>query len=151
MSIRLAKVVASAGGTGFLPIAPGTWASLFAVLIWMLIFSFIPSTTWWQSGLILTSLIAGLWSCNRLADVWGKDPSQIVIDEVAGMWLACFLLPIDWKWMLGAFAAFRVFDIAKPLGIRKAEKLKGGWGVMMDDVLAGIAANVVVRIAGTFL
>jgi len=75
----------------------------------------------------------------------GKRELGLVIDEVAGMCISLLWLPVNWKYVLMALVLFRFFDILKPLFIRRMEKLKGGWGVMMDDVLAGVYANVLAQ------
>jgi phosphatidylglycerophosphatase A len=82
---------------------------------------------------------------------WGKDPSKIVIDEVVGMWISLWYIPSGWEYFVLAFVLFRLFDIYKPFFIKKVELLKGGWGVMMDDVLAGIYTNVVIQLANAIL
>lgn len=146
MNLRPDKLLATSFGIGYLPLAPGSWASLAAVLLWALLHETINFTLGVQLVFILAVLIAGLWSSIRLEKDWGKDPSQIVIDEWAGMWITCFALPVTWINLLLAFIVFRVLDIWKPLFIRRAEKLRGGWGVMMDDILAGIVGNIFVLI-----
>ena len=91
-------------------------------------------------------LALGTWSADKVEEKWGKDSSKVVIDEVAGMCITLLLVPIKWQYVLVGLALFRFFDIAKPLYIRRMEKLNGGWGVMMDDVLAGIYANIVLQL-----
>ena len=70
------------------------------------------------------------------------DAGEVVIDEVAGQWIALLVVPLDWRWYLAAFLLFRVFDILKPGPVRMAEKLPGGVGVMADDIVAGVFAGV---------
>jgi phosphatidylglycerophosphatase A len=77
---------------------------------------------------------------------WGHDPQKIVIDEIIGFWIAMIAVPYTAWTLFAGFVLFRIFDIWKPLGIRKMEKFKGGWGVMLDDVLAGIYANIVLQV-----
>lgn len=77
---------------------------------------------------------------------WGHDPSKVVVDEIVGVWIAMLFVPFSLLNLFLAFGLFRVFDIWKPLGIRRMEKLKGGWGVMMDDVLAGIYSLMVMHV-----
>lgn len=133
-------------GAGLLPIAPGTWGAAVAVLLaW-------PVAVWQPTGLpyllgvlILTFFGVGVVGSNRMEAEWGKDPSQTVIDEMVGMWIALLLLPTHWPYWLAAFFLFRLFDIFKPLGIRRLENLPGGWGVMLDDVLAGLYANLLLQ------
>lgn len=90
-------------------------------------------------ALIILFTIGGIWSSNKLEPFWGEDPSRVVVDEMVGVWIALLAAPEGNFWYpVAAFALFRLFDIFKPLGIRKMESLKGGVGVMMDDILAGI-------------
>lgn len=88
---------------------------------------------------------AGVWSSSVVEKVWGKDPSKVVIDEVSGMAIGLLLLPVNVKYVAAAFILFRFFDIVKPLFIRKLEQLPAGWGVMADDVLAGVYTNVLLQ------
>ena len=85
-----------------------------------------------------------------MEDKWGKDSPRIVIDEVAGMCLSLLFVPVRWQYLAIGLLLFRFFDIAKPLYIRKMENLKGGWGVMMDDMLAGLYSNLVLQIIVLF-
>ena len=94
----------------------------------------------------LVLIAAGLWSSGKLEAVWGKDSNRIVVDEVAGMCVSLLWIPIRVEYVLISFLLFRFFDIVKPLFIRRIEKLPAGWGVMFDDLLAGVYANVVLQI-----
>jgi phosphatidylglycerophosphatase A len=95
--------------------------------------------------LILLFTVLGIWSSTVLEPEWGKDPSCIVVDEMAGVWISLLAVGGASLWYAAlAFVLFRLFDIYKPLGIRRLERLKGGWGVMMDDVLAGLYAYIIV-------
>jgi phosphatidylglycerophosphatase A len=94
--------------------------------------------------LALTAL--GIWSGNGVESVWGEDSPKAVLDEVVGMYVAVLFHPLRWQYILAAFVLFRVLDIWKPLGIRRTEALPGGWGVMVDDIVAGIYANLVLSI-----
>jgi phosphatidylglycerophosphatase A len=78
--------------------------------------------------------------------MWGKDSNKIVIDEVAGMMITLLFIPVQFKFVLAGLVLFRFFDIAKPLFIKKMELLPEGWGVMADDVLAGLYANILLQI-----
>jgi phosphatidylglycerophosphatase A len=87
--------------------------------------------------------LVGIWAAGREEDRLGeKDPSVIVVDEVAGMLIACAGQPRRLPWVLGAFLAFRVFDVGKPFGIQKLQALPGGLGIVADDVLAGVYAGL---------
>ncbi|MBL7775266.1 MAG: phosphatidylglycerophosphatase A [Saprospiraceae bacterium] len=147
--LRFYKLMLSGFGAGWLPLAPGTWGSAAALLLaW-------PISIWTPPEvlqlcllfLILAFLWIGVSGSKLLAGDWGEDPSQTVIDEMVGMWIAVLGLPVAWTWWLAAFVLFRLFDIFKPLGIRRLERLGEGWGVMLDDVLAGVYASVVLQTA----
>lgn len=90
---------------------------------------------------ILFFFFLGVIATQKLEPIWGHDPSRIVVDELVGVWVAMLGVPNNWQNLLLAFGLFRLFDIWKPLGIRKFEQMPGGWGVMMDDVAAGVAAG----------
>ena len=134
-------VIATGFGAGFSPFAPGTAGAALATLIWYVMSTFFSTSFLLYTIilLILSVTILGIMSANVLEPVWGEDPSRIVVDEMVGVWIALLaVIPFNWYYMLFAFILFRLFDIFKPLGIRKMEKIKGGLGVMMDDILAGI-------------
>ncbi len=94
---------------------------------------------------VLVNLL-GIYSASKVEDYWGKDSSKVVIDEAGGMLLSIVGLPFNWYLYCLAFILFRFFDITKPFLIKKAEKLPKGWGVMGDDIVAGIVANVLVQV-----
>jgi phosphatidylglycerophosphatase A len=94
----------------------------------------------------VANIILGIIATNQLESDWGKDPSKVVIDEVVGMWITMMFVPFTWLNLLIGLVLFRLFDIAKPFGIRKMEQLGGGVGVMTDDILAGIYSNVVLQV-----
>jgi phosphatidylglycerophosphatase A len=145
-------------GVGWLPVAPGTWGATVALLPLFFFTKMGPlvfSTSLPIFTLVLTVLIViftwiGVKAADYLHDEWGDDPKQIVIDEMVGVWIAILGLPLTVPNLIIGFILFRFFDIAKPLGIRKLEKIKGGWGVMLDDVLAGVYANIVLQILNLF-
>ena len=144
---RFYKLMLSGFGAGWLPLAPGTWgAAAAALLVWplaMLTPSALPVEL---TLLILSFSWIGALGSDAMAEEWGEDPRQTVIDEMVGMWIAVIGLPVDWRYWLAAFLLFRFFDIFKPLGIRRMEKLGDGWGVMLDDVVAGAYANVLLQL-----
>jgi phosphatidylglycerophosphatase A len=139
VTARLARVIATAGGLGYAPVAPGTIASLPpALVVWWLA----PGDLALLSAAALVTLV-GIWASDREARRVGeKDPRCIVIDEVAGMLVACCGNPRGWAWVLGLFLLFRIFDVWKPLGINQLQALPGGLGVVLDDVLAGVYASL---------
>ena len=145
MKIRHILITTSLG-LGYSPIAPGTVGALGGCLIAWLVGQVTVLYPIVLAFLIILFFFLGVHSSNRMEPIWGKDPSKIVIDEVVGMWIALWLIPPGFSYMVTAFVLFRFFDIYKPLYIRKMEALKGGWGVMMDDVVAGIYANVIIQL-----
>lgn len=140
------KIIASIFGIGYIRKGGGTVAAAFAVLIWWLIFKNTGPNIPLEIGITVLVTALGIWVGNKVEPEWGKDSYRVVIDEVAGMFISVMLVPLDWKWLLTGFVLFRFFDIAKPLYVRRMEAFKGGWGVMLDDVLAGIYANIVLQV-----
>lgn len=144
--LSLHKFISTAGGLGFIPFAPGTFGALGALLSGIAFYQFTSSPSTWLICLILIFFFLGVYSSNKLIPIWGKDPKLVVIDEVIGMWISMLLLPNNLLIFLLAFGLFRLFDIFKPLYIKNFEKLKHGWGIMMDDVIAGLYANIVIQV-----
>lgn len=138
-----AKVLASAGFAGYCPIAPGTAGSLVGLVIWWF---GADLNIWLQLSFIVTLFFLGVWAAALAERDWGHDAGKIVIDEVLGMWVTLWLVPRGFLLYAIGFVLFRGFDIIKPLGARQSQKLPSGWGVMVDDLLAGIYANLVLQI-----
>lgn len=138
------KMIAACGGAGYLK-GGGTIASVLYTIFWCLIR---PSIYTMPAQLIVFLLVTaiGVFLANKLEPVWGKDSSKIVIDEVSGMCCTLLFVPFNWHFALAGLILFRLFDIIKPFFISKVEKLPAGWGVMGDDVVAGIYANVVLQL-----
>ena len=135
--------LATALGAGYAPIAPGTWGSAVGLLLWFAL----PSTPWIQALVIVAVVAAGVWSGGVAEGHFGRtDPGQVVIDEVAGMLVTLFLNPVGWRGAVAGFFLFRAADILKPFPARRLERLHGGLGIMADDVMAGIYANVALRV-----
>jgi phosphatidylglycerophosphatase A len=145
------KLLITFFGLGFLPIAPGTWGSLGGLVVFYLIAGYLEYTGGLAGTMIALSLLAlivgialGPWANQYFGK---KDPGPFVLDEVVGMWLSLILIPftgLAGLIILGLvqFIFFRIFDIIKPTPARQMEKLSAGWGIMMDDVIAGIYANL---------
>jgi phosphatidylglycerophosphatase A len=131
--------IASGAGSGLAPWAPGTVGSLAALLPWLALRE-LPALAY--ALLVLAAFALGVWaSARRVHGAAAEDPGWIVIDEWVGMWIALFLAPAGWIWVLGGFALFRLFDILKPWPVSWADReLAGGLGVMTDDALAGLLA-----------
>ena len=138
------RIVATVGGIGRVPRLPGTTASLVGVGIsWLL--SAHPSA---QAAACFAAVMLGFWSAGPTAASLGlKDPSMVVIDEVAGMMLGLVLLPATGPVYLAGFFLFRLLDILKPGPIRRLERLSGGFGIMADDLLAGLLTNGLLHFA----
>ena len=138
------KLIATSFGFGFLPVAPGTWGAIFGIIVWLPLYLLAPESTifWVTVAGIVVYCIAGTWASGVAEKYWGKDPVIACADETVGQWIS--LLPLSWLpttywWeIIVSLALFRFFDIFKPLGIRSLEKLPGGYGMMADDILAGI-------------
>jgi len=140
------KLIATSLGVGFLPLAPGTWGAAIGIIVLFLLQYFALLSTPLLIGLIIVFFLLGIYVTDQLEAEWGKDPSKVVIDETIGVWINVLFLPFNWTiWLIG-FVLFRILDIWKPLGIRKLEKIGGGLGVMIDDVAAGVAGNIILQI-----
>jgi phosphatidylglycerophosphatase A len=136
-------VLATALGAGYAPIAPGTWGSAVGLLLWFAL----PSSVWIQALAIVAVAVAGVWSGGVAERHFGRtDPGEVVIDEVAGMLVTLFLNPVSWWGAVAGFLLFRAADIVKPFPARRLEGLHGGFGIMADDVMAGIYANLALRL-----
>jgi len=138
------KLSATVFGIGYIGKGGGTVAAFFCAICWYL--------AWHENynavySVCITVVIIGLgiWNGNMVEPIWGKDHGRVVIDEVAGMCITLLFIPVTIKYVLAGLILFRFFDIIKPLFIRKLELLPGGWGVMMDDVLAGVYANIILQ------
>lgn len=147
MTNRLAMLFASVFYIGFLPGAPGTYASIAATLVYFLIYHFtqplVPALHF--STVCLISLIGVLASSRASRIAGAEDPSFIVIDEVAGQLVTFLFLPVNAFNLILGIVAFRLFDIWKPFPIRKLESLGGGAGIMADDLLAGVYGNLLLQ------
>lgn len=138
------KMMATCGGIGKIK-GGGTIAAVLYTILWWLIRPSVYNMPV-QVVVFLLLMTLGVFVSNKLEAIWGKDSNKIVIDEVAGMSCSLLFVPQQWQYALLGLAAFRFFDIVKPLFIAKMEKLPGGWGVMADDVLAGIYANALLQL-----
>jgi phosphatidylglycerophosphatase A len=144
--IKLAKIISTFFGLGLFPVGPGTIASIAVVLI----YKFSLFRLAWPFYLLLLILITavGVYTSTIFARALSlKDPGKIVIDEVAGQLIAVFALRPDWSLLIASFILFRIFDIIKPLGVKKLENLPWGWGIMADDLASGLAVNLLLHLA----
>ncbi len=127
-------------GSGLVPVAPGTAGSLVAALAYL----GLGRLAWpWQVLAVAAVTLLGTVAAARAERVWGEDPGRVVVDEVAGQWIALFALPPTWGWVAAGFCLFRLFDITKPPPCRRLERLPGGLGVMADDLAAGLYARLI--------
>lgn len=138
-----ALAVATALGVGYAPVAPGTFGSAVGLLLWYLL----PASPIAQAVAIAVIIVVGSWSGTVAEHHFGRsDPGYVVIDEVAGMLVTLFLVPVGWAGALLAFLLFRLSDIVKPYPANRLERLPGGAGIMADDVMAGVYANLALRL-----
>lgn len=144
----LAKIIATFFYLGYIPKAPGTFGSIGAVLFIYLLYLLGIYHQLFILLMVLVFYAVGIWAVNVLREDWGEDPAKVVVDEAVGLWISVLFLPFTHLNIILAFIFFRIFDIVKPLGIRKMERFRSGHGVMLDDVLAGIYANVAIRLVG---
>lgn len=141
---RLAVFLATAGYCGYFPIAPGTVGSAAGLVVYLLV--------WWthspivEVALIAAIFAAGTWAATRAERFFGGiDPGPVVIDEVLGMLITLAFIPAGWAAALTGFFLFRVFDVIKPYPANRLEKFHGGFGIMADDAMAGVYANLALR------
>ncbi len=139
------KLISTSLGIGYIGKGAGTVAAVACSVCWYLAYRHdyqpIPSVI-----ITLFIVILGVWSSDVVSKIWGKDPARVVIDEVAGMCISLLFVPVTIKYVVCALVLFRFFDIVKPLYIKKLEKFPGGLGIMLDDVLAGIYANIILQV-----
>ncbi len=134
----LNKYIASFGGIGYIDKGGGTVAALVTMLLWYWCFNPVFQNLAVYLLICCIICIVGIHSSHKVEFIWGHDSKRIVIDEVFGMCISLLFVPHQ-LWMgFTAFLLFRIFDIWKPLYIKKMEKFKGGYGVMADDFLAGV-------------
>jgi len=145
--MKFYKGIATALGSGYFPVAPGTAGSIVGSVFLFGLNSMLDSCNLGTAPILLIDALAilfvtflGVYAIKKVHEVWPHDDNKIVIDEVIGVWIASFALPIQWHYYLLALILFRLFDIFKPLGIRKLDKMQSDWSVMLDDVLAGVYA-----------
>jgi phosphatidylglycerophosphatase A len=145
----VAETIATGLGSGKWPfVAPatvGTFAAL--VAYWLLDISVFDSKgdSVWFFALIGVVTTVGIWATDYIDNEGDHDPKRGVIDEWVGVWVTVLFLPVTWPWMIAGFFMFRALDILKPLGVRKIEAWPGGWGIMFDDIAAGVIGAVILN------
>jgi phosphatidylglycerophosphatase A len=139
----IALALATGFGVGYVRFAPGTFGSLLGLLVWAVL----PSSTAVQAAIIGVVFVAGAWTATAAERrLKATDPGPVVIDEVLGMLVTLFMNPVGWAGAACGFLLFRVFDVAKPYPANRLERLHGGIGIMADDAMAGIYANLALRL-----
>ena len=150
LRVELSEWLATCFKIGHLPIAPGTWGSLAAIIGWWLWLQYLDPLVF--IVLIIAIFTIGVFATNTIIDHTGeKDPSRVIIDEVAGQWLGLLILPDGMLYIAGAFVLFRFLDIFKPWPIRQMEQFPKGWGVMLDDTLAGLLTLGLIQVVRRLL
>lgn len=145
----VAETIATGLGSGKWPfVAPatvGTFAAL--VAYWLLDVSVFDGEgdSVWFFALIGVVTTVGIWATDYIDNEGDHDPKRGVIDEWVGVWVTVLFLPVTWPWMIAGFFMFRALDILKPLGVRKIEDWPGGWGIMFDDIAAGVIGAVILN------
>jgi phosphatidylglycerophosphatase A len=141
---RVILLLATGLGVGYSPLVPGTMGTLLAIPIFLFLSS-IPSPVYeWT---IIAFFFLASWVSDKAQSHWGKkDDQRIVIDEIMGFFTAMMWLPRTSLFITLGFGLFRFFDITKPPPVRRLERVRGGYGVVLDDVMAGVYANIVLQI-----
>ena len=143
-------MIATGFGSGFSPVAPGTAGALLALLMWVVGYLLLPFALLQVilAVMVLLFTALGIYTSGVMERYWGEDPSRVVVDEMVGVWIPLLVVPDGgWWYVLAAFVLFRLFDIVKPLGVRRMERFGGGVGIMMDDILAGVYSAVLLGAA----
>jgi phosphatidylglycerophosphatase A len=142
---RVAVFLATVAFCGYAPVAPGTFGSAAGLLVYLIV--------WWtrspaiECALIVVTFLLGVWSATEAERHFGgTDPGPVVIDEVLGMLITLAFIPVGWSGALAGFVLFRVLDVIKPYPADRFERLHGGLGIMADDAMAGIYANLCLRL-----
>jgi phosphatidylglycerophosphatase A len=138
-------------GAGLSPKAPGTMGTVVAVPLYLLLVMYVSSAGY--LAVLVVALLAGIFICGYTAGKMGiDDPKGVVWDEIVGYLITMLGLPLGWVWVLGGFLLFRLFDIWKPWPIRWADRhIKGGFGIMLDDIIAAVFACVLLNLGAYLL
>lgn len=139
----LEKLLGSGFYTGYIRFASGTWGSLAALIIYLVPGFENPSLMIFMISLFI---LIGVPIGDKFESLYGKDPKECTIDEVVGMWITLLFLPKKIWWIVLAFLIWRAMDIVKPFPARKLESIKGGWGIMLDDVMAAIYSFITIQL-----
>jgi phosphatidylglycerophosphatase A len=141
--VRPALLIATVGGVGYAPVAPGTFGTAAGLVLWAVL----PASNAAHAVAIVLVFAIGSWSAGVAERHFHRtDPGQVVIDEVVGTLITLFMIPVNWPGAIAAFLLFRIADIVKPYPANRLERLHGGVGVMADDAMAGVYANLALRL-----
>ncbi len=150
---KLHKIIATGLGTGYSPIAPGTAGAILGIILLYIFNKWLNNSGYSLGTITLINLVAivlvlliGVYSIKKIHKLWKHDASEIVIDEIVGVWIAALAMPIKLQYYLYALLLFRFFDIVKPFFIKKLDRKQNDWSVMLDDVLAGIYSLLVIHL-----
>ena len=147
-TFALKKIIATLFFSGFAPLAPGTAGSAVAAVIYYFFCASLGVVGWLV--VLTAAFFIGVYTADAMAREWGEDPAPVVIDEGVGLLVTVAFLPHSiWTAIVGFFL-FRILDIVKPVPARQFERLPGGWGIVADDVAAGVYGNLLIR-AGLYL
>ena len=142
---KLYILLGTVGGVGYAPVLPGTLGTMVGVAVYVLFSRFFPQTV---SYIIMLAvfLVGGIWVATKCSQYFeGHDSPSIVIDELVGFLITMLFVPFTFRFILLGFILFRVIDITKPFKIGKIEKVSGAWGIMGDDIAAGVLANLIIQ------
>lgn len=137
------KLLGSGFYTGYMKTASGTWGSLAGLIIYLIPGFENPSLMIFVISLFI---LIGVPIATKFETIYGIDPKECTIDEIVGMWITLLFLPKKIWWIILAFLIWRVLDIIKPYPVRNLEKIKGGWGIMLDDIMAGIYSFITIQL-----
>ncbi len=146
LKLSIGSAIATLFGIGNIRVAPGTWGSLLALLLWL---PFLHRPLWLQLLVVGIAFVLAVWAAAIQERIRGKhDLPEIVIDELVGMWITALFVPLSLFWLIIAFFTFRFFDILKPGPIRWLDRhVGGGLGVVVDDAAAGLLAGSLLLLA----
>ena len=141
--VRAALALATCLGLGYVPFAPGTFGSAAGLLVWAVL----PQSAAAHGAAIVLIFATGVWSAGIAEQHFRRtDPGPVVLDEVMGMLVTLFMVPVGWPGAAAGFVLFRIFDVIKPPPANRLEHLRGGMGVMADDFMAAVYAHIALRI-----
>ncbi len=141
----LSKIIATFFGVGYSPLAPGTIASFLVILLYRY---YLYTWNWpvYLGVLVLIFIFGALASSVHAETIKKQDPRSVVIDEVLGQLIVLFRMPPTWPLLIASLLLFRMLDILKPYLIKKSENFPRGWGIMMDDVVAGVCSGIIINL-----